>query len=90
MELHEFLMPYKKAALIYRGGLCSAYLLYAAAACRVHIAAYMVDGRESLKYAVSIAKALGAEACPLAREPERTSRRCCAGFGIRRCATVMT
>lgn len=44
MELHEFLMPYKKAALIYRGGLCSAYLLYAAAACRVHIAAYMVDG----------------------------------------------
>lgn len=69
MELHEFLMPYKKAALIYRGGLCSAYLLYAAAACRVHIAAYMVEGRESLKYAVSIANALGAEACPLAREP---------------------
>ena len=34
MELHEFLRPYKKAALIYRGGLCSAYLLYAAAACR--------------------------------------------------------
>lgn len=69
MELHEFLRPYKKAALIYRGGLCSAYLLYAAAACRVHIVAYMVENQEPLKYAVSIAKALGAEARPLAREP---------------------
>lgn len=64
MELHEFLRPYKKAALIYRGGLCSAYLLYAEAACRVHIVAYMVESQEPLKYAVSIAKALGAEARP--------------------------
>lgn len=40
-QLHEFLMHYKKAAIIYRGGLCSAYLLYAASACRIHVTTYM-------------------------------------------------
>lgn len=34
-------MHYKKAAIIYRGGLCSAYLLYAASACRIHVTTYM-------------------------------------------------
>lgn len=69
MELYEFFRPYKKAAVIYRGGLCSAYLLYAASACRVHITAYMAADLESAEYAVAIAKALGAEARPLARKP---------------------
>lgn len=68
MELYEFFRPYKKAAVIYRGGLCSAYLLYAASACRVHITAYMAADLESAEYAVAIAKALGAEARPLARK----------------------
>ena len=62
-------MHYKKAAIIYRGGLCSAYLLYAASACRIHTAAYMAADLESAEYAVAIAKALGAEAQPLARKP---------------------
>lgn len=62
-------MHYKKAAIIYRGGLCSAYLLYAASACRIHTAAYMAADLESAEYAVAIAKALGAEARPLARKP---------------------
>ena len=62
-------MHYKKAAIIYRGGLCSAYLFYAASACRIHTAAYMAADLESAEYAVAIAKALGAEAQPLARKP---------------------
>ncbi len=62
-------MHYKKAAIIYRGGLCSAYLLYAASACRIHVTTYMAADLESAEYAVAIAKALGAEAQPLARKP---------------------
>ena len=62
-------MHYKKAAIIYRGGLCSAYLLYAASACRIHVTTYMAADLESAEYAVAIAKALGAEARPFARKP---------------------
>ena len=62
-------MHYKKAAIIYRGGLCSAYLLYAATACRLHVTAYMAAYLESAEYAVAIAKALGAGVRPLARKP---------------------
>lgn len=78
MELHEFLRPYKSAALIYRGDLCSAYLLYAAAACKVRAVAYMVESPtfagDRLKYAASIAKALGAEARCLTPESGENER----------------
>lgn len=66
MNLFEFFKPYEKVALVYYGDICSAYLLYATAACRIRAKAYLIESPsfsgEKLKYALSIAKALGAEA----------------------------